>query len=157
MIKISTEYLEHEGGTKFYEIVVVAVEGGPALVLNRWGKMEHAKRSGAGQVKRESCVSGAAGRQAMRAKFEEKSNRGYAAPSAKGPRFGIHLYVDRDLTVRSAAHALADHYGVAMADSILAELGVDTTGIAVSPSPTASAPKRPEPKIERGEDWGAWA
>ena len=71
-MKVTSETLEHGGGTKAYHIYSVQTADGPTLVIYRWGKV-----GAFGEIKTEQHPHAAAARDAMEKKRRSKESNGY--------------------------------------------------------------------------------
>lgn len=147
-IKVSIAYMEHEGGTKFYEVATYSLDSGRSVVVNRWGKMS-AKRGG--EIKIESYAVKSQADAAARKKINEKGGRGYNAATGS--------YMPRTLNVDSARLSLAGHYSdTDTVDGILTRLGIDDvlTEAISQPVPDEIVTDEPKPEPERGGEWASW-
>jgi len=149
MYVISTNYLEHQGGTKFYETVLIREEGGPALLIKRWGSI--ALKNGGGQTKYERGSHAAVAHERARI-INEKMGKGYA----RGPATGrMHQANDAEIDAPDLLGRAKSHYGSETTEYIAEYFGLrtDATAAVVEEAP---APQAPEPEVERGESWGSW-
>lgn len=159
MFKIKTNYLEHDGGTKFYETVMIGSDtDNQILLIKRYGSMK--QKHGAGQVKieRYTDVKSAinAHIEILREKRAHRSGKGQYIDSAF-PLHGLHTKANQAISAEALKDSLYRHYtdkdnslaiinyfgiGSAMEAHFGEDEVVDTT---VDETP-----------IDRGANWGAW-
>ncbi|MFK3741005.1 WGR domain-containing protein [Massilia sp. TN1-12] len=146
--KIDTHYLEHSGGTKFYETVLIQEDNGPGLLIKRWGAI--ALKNGGGQTKYErgthSVVAGEANKI-----LREKKKKGYDHATKSG---ALHSWSGRsDVDAVMLGAMVKQHYGADTAAYVKDYFGLNAAGAVVNEEPK---PREPEKPIERGETWGSW-
>lgn len=146
---ISTAYLEHDGGTKFYETVLIREDNGPGLLIKRWGAI--ALKNGGGQTKYERGSHDVVVREEAKI-LSEKRRKGYFDATKAGP---LHTWSGRNDLDGARLEALAkQHYGADTQAYVSDYFGLNGAGGIVSEEPPA--PKEPEVPVERGESWGSW-
>ena len=147
---IETEYLEHKGGTKFYETVLIKEENGPGLLIKRWGAI--ALKNGGGQTKYDRGMHSIVTTERdkiLREKTSAKSGYGRVAKSG-----ALHTWHGRNDLDAGRLEALAkQHYGADTAAYVKDYFGLGSTAEIVDETPPAREPEKP---IERGETWGSW-
>jgi len=146
--KIDTNYLEHSGGTKFYETVMIQEDNGPGLLIKRWGAI--ALKNGGGQTKYErgthSVVAGENNKI-----LAEKRKKGYDNATKSG---ALHTWAGKEVDAAMLAGLVKGHYGRDTEDYVKDYFGLNGSAPVVNEEPPA--PKEPETPIERGETWGSW-
>jgi hypothetical protein len=152
--KVEVEYLEHDGGTKFYETVLIKEHSGPGILIKRYGSID--KKMGGGQtlIERGSHI---AVDQAARKILTEKRKR-----SSKGQyvnvahlNFGLHpLHNVFNVGADELAQRVWDHYNRTDSDTIQSYFGFSASGAGVVKEEPASA--EPEEPIIRDAHWGSW-
>lgn len=155
---IETQYYEHDGGTKFYEIVLIEEKDGPALLLKRFGKLSEKIAGGQVQSTRGSVGVCRNDRQKVaEAKLKGKSGQGkYERASA--PHYGLHKFGGTAVDAARLHKLIEEHYAVKNVGSIYNYFGIshdgaiddvsDTTPLGVPADESA-----PEP---RDNSWGTW-
>jgi predicted DNA-binding WGR domain protein len=144
---IETHYLEHIGGTKFYETVRISEPSGPCLLIKRWGAI--GVKNGGGQTKYER------GDQATvlgeeRQILNEKMKKGHSeTPFA----YGLHKSNRSTLSADVLQIAVHEHHGREIAEYVTEYFGLGAPGAVVSEEPHAPAPAASEMQDER---WGSW-
>jgi predicted DNA-binding WGR domain protein len=168
-VEIRPEFMGHEGGTKFYEIVQFHNNaGGRHATVFRWGKMGEAGNGG-GQVKIERCASSGSAITAAAKKRSEKSGRGYqnlitgyglfklgAGKKAAGTTANSFNVANAEMREK-----LAGHYDLKTVEAIMNALGFDsamseTAEIRATFGKSVPAFVEPKPEPVRGADWGSW-
>ncbi|MCL2874805.1 MAG: WGR domain-containing protein [Betaproteobacteria bacterium] len=145
-----TCYMEHEGGTKFYEVVRFSIiDDDRHVVVFRYGKMKDSRRRG--QTKVEQVYSLAAAQNKLGAKANEKNKRGYKSMllSANPNHFAKAFAADN-----TYANLLNHYDNQNTVGAIMHYLGL---GHVVCPEPLYDGVVdvvKPEPN--RGADWGSW-
>ena len=166
-IIFETNYMVHEGGTKFYETVLIWTQDkqDPCLI-KRWGPI--GKRMGHGQTKVEYHESLAAARRAQMEicgeKLKERPGKGryeYAAFS-----YGLHDLPKMGGVGRMSKNllcaALVNHYSEAEAgeaklrNEILWHFEIDEHGDMELPLDDDIVEEAPEEPIIRSATWGSW-
>jgi len=157
VIKISTNYLEHSGGTKFYEVVKLSdMAAGAHMVIKRWGKI--AEKMGAGQTKveRYGDESEAADsvNEILRDKRKDKGAKGRYTDAVLN--LGLHAYNGASAQDNDVMGIVRGHYqqrDVHESANYFFDLEkAAAPGDEVIDEP-APEPARP---VERGDTWGSW-
>lgn len=154
-IEITTVMLDHEGSTKFYEIVMLANrDSDRAYVIRRWGKM-HLRNGSGGETRTEEFPSVRSAEQSIAKLIASKNRGGYSA--VKNAKHGLHSAAKTiepsDLSVKLLQAKIKSHYdSKTIADQAMDALRI-TTIREEAPPPK---PKKIEPEPDRGSDWGAW-
>lgn len=150
-MRVESVWMEHEGGTKFYETVLFTGDSGLAMLVKRWGSMD--KKQGGGQVKVHQG-SAAEMRSEAAVIYNEKtsSKKGYIANNALAPAISLHsmntgAYAQDDIEARVRKHYLAS---TGIHSDFVSYFGSAT------PTPAPAAPAAPEPQIDRGSTWGSF-
>lgn len=154
-VVIESKLMEHEGGTKFYEVVqFINASGRRFAAVYRWGKMSAIR--GGGETKVDRFTDARRCNEAARKKVNEKSGRGYSEARAS---FGLHpvssLKVDDSLRLKLGEH----YHDTETIDAIMNALGVDDvlTGSNADVALTDDVVvEEPAPEPERGDDWASW-
>lgn len=137
-MKIERYYGEHEGGTKFYEILI-ATSGSKAVWARRWGAMG---ASGQTQI---SLIGAADGVREAAKLMNTKRNRGY--------RFGPSELAEIDNDAQLRNYLVKHHHQVISAIYYpLVELIKDVSPDLVLPDP----PRMTGPEPARNQEWGSW-
>lgn len=154
-IKTEIVLMNHDGGTKFYEVSKFYNEDGKRfVVVNRWGKMSEV--FGGGTTKVEAFTGEWNANEAARKKLAEKQKRGY---SIGGSRDRMPKKFDGDV----ARLKLGEHFNDAdTVESIMHHLAL--TDILTASSKDLNhlfgrddvVVEEPEPEVERGEEWASW-
>lgn len=149
-------FLDHEKGTKFYEVVSIWLEERKVGVLiKRWGKIMYAKRIG-GQVKKEYFTNHGelvrAENDILADKRKGNKNGKYSDTASMHGIHGVNgAGVDEDVL----AKAIVAHYGSNEGSDICAQLGASVTGREEAVVDESELDEvAPEP--ERTGDWGSW-
>jgi hypothetical protein len=151
-INVETHYLEHVGGTKFYETVLLTLMDGPTIrssvLIKRYGKVEYAV-NGSGQTILEYGDEHQM-RTAAKDIFDNKTRRGGYLPR-KAPEFGLHsVAMVRDL--KQLRNVVSTHYSKPdTVKEIIRYFSGETTA-----TPIAEPAPRVDEIIDRGELWGAF-
>lgn len=146
-------FLEHEGGTKFYEIVrLYNADAGKFVLVKRWGKI--AQRIRGGEIKIEDYRSARAVDLAADKTAREKMSRGYSL--AKTDTAGaLHNRSGSYTSEMEFGGALAAHYG-----PNATRIGQAITGKVLDESVAEEENEivvlEPEPEPDRGNTWGSW-
>lgn len=159
-----TNFLKHESGTKFYEVILLhAPDIGIHLVIKRWGKTGSAV-SGGGEIQLNSFTNARKAQAAASTIINQKEGRGYAKRSVA---IGLHGYggsMDSD----NAEELLESHYGTANAARIFSEFrgALSASGATKITGRKADfmvfdefndiVSEAPAPEPERGDSWGSW-
>lgn len=154
--KIETNYLEHDGGTKFYETVLISEDGGPAILVKRYGSID--KKMGGGQTiidrgNRNACVQGC-----MKILAEKTKLRPGKGQYVEADRilYGLHPHDQRNVNAFELEKAVTDHFNRSDSDAIKSYFGITggAPGAAVvKEEPAAAGPEEP---IIRDAHWGSW-
>lgn len=151
--------LMHEGGTKFYETMLLHIpDAGQHFFIKRWGKTS--ALSAGGEIQFVVLPNARKAQAAAHTVIKQKEGRGYAK---RGVAIGLHGYggtIDRS----NVEAQLTTHYGAANAALILREFipelrnelkGKEITGIWVDEASDIVS-EEPAPEPERGDTWGSW-
>lgn len=148
---VTATYMEHESGTKFYEVIELnnAILG-RHCVVRRWGKIDQAK-DGGGQIKLEKFEDARRSHAASQNIRNDKERRGYSNVRSN---FGLHdadsvagsisvsdigrHYKDREFT-----EEIANYMGIGVTEEITSREADDV----VIEEPTT---------VDRGDEWGSW-
>lgn len=151
MIAIETTWLEHSGGTKFYETVLFRdTNSTEAMLVKRYGSMD--KRNGAGVIIVERGSIDAMRSSAQKIIAEKMSSRkGY---EHRNSTFGFHALT------RGVAGSLDEvcnvsHY-TGVNGTVYAQLRSYFPPDTTRPAPLKAAKPAPEPEIDRGATWGTF-
>lgn len=110
-MKVDTNYLVHEGGTKFYETVLITDLSDRSLLIKRWGRIQD-KLTG-GQLKfhsgRRVTVEGETTK-ILNEKTTYKSDRSKGKYDITGANFGLHIVLHRDFDLEDVKRVLVAHY-----------------------------------------------
>ncbi|MFT4064245.1 WGR domain-containing protein [Paraburkholderia sp.] len=156
-IVVSSHYLPHSGGTKFYEIIEIANAGAKRFVeVRRWGKISHALGAG-GQIQILEHKSAGAMADSARKQMNAKIKGGYSRQPGK---FGFHRYGGSTYNETQVLSLLPDHYSTsAERADIVEKAAIDPSG-KVEKSMDNDGFVKPEeeagPEPDRGEHWGSW-
>lgn len=159
MPSISTEtmFMLHEGGTKFYEIVLLnAADLKKFLVIKRWGKTE--ARKGGGETQVIEYPTPRAALVAAEKLREDKAKRGYQITGAMHG-FGARSAFTGTDDIRSAVKGhYTKHWPM-----VLGHLGLDViqgheaTMMIVDELDSSDVVfEQPPPEPDRGDSWGSW-
>lgn len=159
-------FLMHEGGTKFYEVMLLhTVEHSMHLLIKRWGKTSAIH--GGGEIQIAQFPNARKAQSAADTLISQKRSRGYERQG--GATIGLHGY-GGEITGGSAGNIhglLAAHYGKLNAAAIVREFapelahelrGREITGVWIDElgDVVSEGAKEPAPEPERGEGWGSW-
>lgn len=151
--KAEIEYLEHDGGTKFYETVVITEDAGPGILIKRYGSID--KKMGGGQtiIERGSPnVVRASARKILDDKRKRRSTGQYV--NAKMLDFGLHPVNNVfNLGPDELAKRVTQHFNFADADAIKSYFGIGSASAVHQEEPAAAEPEEP---IIRDAHWGSW-
>jgi hypothetical protein len=152
--KVEVEYLEHDGGTKFYETVLIKEHSGPGILIKRYGAID--KKIGGGQTIIErgshSVVDAAANK--ILTEKRKRSSKGQYLNVAQ-LNFGLHtVHNVFNVGADELAKRIADHYNRADSDAIQSYFGIGASGAGVVKEEPAAA--EPEEPIIRDAHWGSW-
>lgn len=152
--KIETDYLEHDGGTKFYETVVIHEDGGPAILIKRYGSVGLKMGGGQTLIERGSYSAMDQARQKILAdKSKFRAGKGQYV-RADRLDMGLHTAHNRQIGAKALAGGVARHFNGADGRAILSYFGITDvmTSDVVQEGP-ATAPAEPE---VRDATWGSW-
>ena len=157
-------YLEHEGGTKFYEVAVFASQTTRRyVVVRRWGKI--GSRHGGGETKIETFGSSAEAVSASRKVLNQKAGREYlAATFAHGFRSGKDdLEYDmlgegfrRHYSDRSTGQAIMNNLGIGSTAAERLEVIAEDLFRTEKERKAAAAVAVVKPEPKRSNDWASW-
>lgn len=157
MIKVSTNYLEHSGDTKFYEVVKLSDQAANAhMVIKRWGKIAEKNGGGQTKVERYGMEIDAANsvNEILRDKRKDKGAKGSYLDAKM--TVGLHAFKDAYLQDDDVMAVVRGHYhGKEVHESVNHFFDLDKDADADDPIVNEPAPE-PERPIERGETWGSW-
>lgn len=160
-VKIIPRYLEHKGGTKFYEVMGFEFDG-IRLLVKRWGANEFFKKLGQGPDIKIERLDGLKLESSVDAVVNEKSKsaKGYSRVTVK---HGFHKAMSDapyELEVDAFVSMLTHHYGADRANRIKSYWpdidDVDLSGAINFANLPEGKVEKPKPEIDRGEAWGAW-
>jgi hypothetical protein len=161
-VTIVPRYLEHKGGTKFYEVMGFEFEG-VRLVVKRWGANEFFKRLDQGPEIVVEKIDGLplTGSVDQVVAQKTKASKGYSRVTVA---HGFHKAMSDsayDLEVDSFISMLSNHYGSTRAARIKSYWpdleDIDLSGaIHTLNTPVGAVNDKPKIEIDRGEQWGAW-
>lgn len=158
---VSTAMLEHDGGTKFYEMVVVEEQGGPAVLVKRWGTM--AQRNGGGQTKVDVYANRTLAWnelvKTLREKERARGDKGQYVKVSTPPSFGLHRVAAsvKRLTGAVLMESLKDHFASSDISQIIRPFNLDLSDLAPDVlNDIIEEFATPEEPVERGENWGSW-
>lgn len=152
---IHTDYLEHDGGTKFYEMVTIHETDGPALLIKRWGKIGNKTGGGQTKIHRGSKTVCADERQAiLNEKTRPRADKGKYVEATR-PSFGFHMHTISPIDADALSNAAMRHYSADDCGAIMSYFGLVGDASVVD---TTAQPKKkePEPSIDRGDFWASW-
>lgn len=147
--------LMHEGGTKFYETMLLHIpDAGQHFFIKRWGKTS--ALSAGGEIQLVELPNARKAQAAAHTVIKQKEGRGYAK---RGVAIGLHGYggtIDRS----NVEAQLTTHYGAANAALILREFipelrGTQASGTIIDEASDIVS-EEPAPEPERGDTWGSW-
>jgi|GEM_PF-3317249 len=154
MFNVKAHYLQHDGGTKFYETVLIDEPNGPAMLIKRWGKINE-MNGGGGQTKIERGSLSALRLERDKILVEKRKLRNggryidassaYMLHSVRGPvdedKLKGWLKHYKDPTVQNA---VMEYFRFTNdVEDIVAATGEDVV-------------VESEPEIERDASWGSW-
>ena len=154
--KVETEYLEHSGGTKFYELVMIQEEpDGPCILLKRFGKL--ADRIGGGQVQISRGNLNACAdeyQKTLHAKRKGKSGQGQYA-SVERPEYGLHKRDGKSIFGVVLHKYAEEHYPSQHAASIFSYFDLKTEDYGEQPADIEADDAKPE-AAATDASWGSW-
>lgn len=156
MFKITTDYLEHKGGTKFYEVVMIEEDGGPCMTIKRYGPIVNKISGGQIIIERGSSSVVRESRQKI-INEKTKSAKGYDYVSR--PMSGMHTENGNTATFARLAQIVEDHYATKNATDIKNYFGVTGTSAYTQDGDVITEePEEAKPTIEAPRDstWGSW-
>lgn len=159
MFSLCATYLQHSGGTKFYEAVLIKDKRGPAMLIKRWGKITEGN-TGGGQTKIEVGSYSALRdeyNKILAEKRRARSGKGQYLDSTVG--FGIHGLSDPNNVKPETLIANLTHYADPnVRNRIDAHFGLgainDVDDIVEATGEDVNF--EPEPEPDRGTGWGSW-
>ena len=154
--KITTDYLEHRGGTKFYEVVMIEEEDGPAMTIKRYGPIVNKISGGQIIIERGSSSSVRLARDKI-LKEKTASAKGYSPVSR--PMSGMHTEADNRIGAALLQKIVEDHYAVKNATDIKNYFGLSGSLAAGRDDDViVEEPEEAKPEIEAPRDstWGSW-
>ena len=156
MTKITTEprYLEHEGGTKFYEVIEFwNTDAKKFVMVKRWGKM-----GTVGETMIEEFNVMRACNAAAEKILKSKMGRGYSKQSST---HGFHSR-SSSLTPTELARLLGAHYSSThFTQKVIAHLNLDKiqgmeADMMIVDELSDIVSEEPGPEPDRGESWASW-
>lgn len=153
MFQVNAEYLRHDGGTKFYEAVLIREQGGQAMLIKRYGSID--KMNGGGQtlIERGSPFMMSAAYQKI---IEEKSRMrpGKGRYEAAKLDWGVHKLDGMPVGAGLLGISLGHWHDKDDRSAIYSyfNLGRDTTASGIS----TDIDLPDEPEINRGAGWATW-
>jgi hypothetical protein len=149
VIKVDTNYLDHSGGTKFYETVRLVADDGKAMLIKRYAKLEKAETGGETKIHRgdESLVREEE-QKILADKTRGKNGERYEINGALR-HHGLHKFTGKKVDWNTFVNAFNDHYSPSDFSAITHYF---SDSVEVSPVMNA----QPEPEFDRGADWGAF-
>lgn len=161
VVRVVPRYMEHKGGTKFYEAIGIEFNG-VTRVVRRWGPMEVFKKRDAGpDIKIDTLNGGTTAWNGVESVVAEKtkSSKGYNTVTVNHGFHRAMTDAGYDLEADEFLTKLVEHYGAGRAEhikSLWADLEDIDLSSAIIPDENANdVPVKPA-EIERGDDWGAW-
>lgn len=153
---IHTEYLEHSGGTKFYELVMIQEDSdGPCMLLKRFGKL--ADRIGGGQVqvsRGNLTACSAEFQKTLDAKLKGKTGQGRYETKSR-PEYGLHKR-NSQIILGAVLHKYTDeHYPSQHAASIFSYFDLKTEDYAEPSADIDPEDTKPEAPATDAS-WGSW-
>lgn len=151
-LDVKTVYLEHEGGTKFYECVLLqSADNRPAMLIKRWGPMGKKKGGGPTKIERGSGFQ-------MRASFNkilaEKRAKSYLEASTLSG-YGLHCSNGIKVSTAALQSEAKKHYGDPVDANAIADHFGGFGGL-VDEHGAAQRHAVHEPEPDRGDAWGAF-
>jgi hypothetical protein len=160
--EVLLDYLEHDGGTKFYETVRITElvddkRFGASILLQRWGKIE--ANTGGGQIK---TVNGSinttdsARTKILKEKMTPRAGKGVYNRAA-APVFGLGRIVPasnlpREVKAEDLYSALNEHYGPASCDIVVKYFDMHEERGAEPADDIVSEGE----EHDRGTNWASW-
>lgn len=166
MFAIETAFLEHDGGTKFYEVISITdKQDGETILIKRWGKMNVANACGGGQMLFETFASpkeaSAEAVSVVREKTTPRKGKGVYRLATMPP--GINRSSGKTVSDTDLVSLTGQHYGPYSAayNAIWNLFGQVLTSeddvIEESMDIEEPADKaKPEQLKHRDETWGTW-
>lgn len=158
--EVGTAYLEHDGGTKFYETVLIA-EGGiggvksdTAILIKRWGAI--AEKMGGGQTKihRGSLAAMKAEQdKILHDKMRHRSGKGVYR-LATPLEWGFQKYNGDVLSPVGLDSVASEHYN--KAEDAIAITGFFGIENALGDPNYIVEDAQPEEPVDRGAQWASW-
>ncbi len=152
--KIETDYMEHDGGTKYYETVVIHEDSGPAILIKRYGAIGTKMGGGQTIIERGSYSAMDQSRQKILAdKSKFRSGKGQYV-RADRLDMGLHTAHNRQISAKALVGGVARHFNGADGRAILSYFGI-TDVMANDVVQEEPAPASAEPVV-RDAHWGSW-
>jgi hypothetical protein len=154
--KITTDYLEHRGGTKFYEVVMIEEEDGPCMTIKRYGPIVNKISGGQIIIERGSSSSVRLARDKI-LKEKTASAKGYSPVTR--PMSGMHDENGNRIQAPRLQAIVEDHYATKNAADIKNYFGLAGSLAAASDDDIITEePEEAKPEIEAPRDstWGSW-
>lgn len=142
--------LNHSGGSKFYEAVLLQSRNGNAVVIKRWGKV-----GSWGQVKVEQYGNCTEAERAYSEILEQKRKRGYTREAYRADKTLSNME-EVEQTLIQYKRSAPSNYA-----EIVKYLAADNDGKDFDARNTTSAPAKPadtfDDQIKKQPDtWGSW-
>lgn len=153
-IHVGTDYLAHEGGTKFYEVIrFYNVDAKKFVLVKRWGKTSGAP--GGGECKVETFTSQRQLESNADKIITSKKGRGYVSASST---HGFNALGRSYKSGEDFYAALKKHYTThAPISEILIGMGItELESGTVSEPENEIISETPTPEPDRDEDYGSW-
>lgn len=157
-MKVATTYHEHDGGTKFYETVLLMAPDGKSMLVKRWGALRNLSKGGQTKVERGDYSSMLRERdRIVSEKMRPTTNKGHYASSNALTGRGFHAMS------ATGTHSLSDvlkvsdkHYDAEVAVAIKDYFIASDDSIVRSAFNKSPVRKELEPEIDRGAVWGSF-
>lgn len=152
--KIETDYLEHDGGTKFYETVLIQEVEGAAMLIKRYGSISTKMGGGQTIIERGSYLEMDQSRRKILAdKSRYRSGKGQYMRVDR-PDMGMHAAHGHQISSKSLAGGVARHFNGTDGRAIQSYFGIIWSNAdVVKEEPVAAEPEEP---IIRDAHWGSW-
>lgn len=154
MYKIKVDYLEHSGGTKFYETVkITRIDDGLSVLVKRYGS--NANKVGGGQTL--ISTGSEAAIETSRLKILSEKKKITAKGEYKSVNLldlPIHLYSDKTCAEADFHTMVGRHYMSADTKQIMNYF--KNAFVAAAWTNPADMTKEPEAPVVRDASWGSW-
>ena len=152
MIRVESKWLEHSGGTKFYQVFMLMPEEGKPVTVCHWGKMTIAagKRNVRPVLGGETQLHEGA---VMASKVNNKIKRGYD----QADMVSMNVEDDSEWFVQHFGADLAARIEIAMFhDKVAIEHNVMTAAPTPKVAPDTTSIGKTKPAEPTPEGWGSW-